>query len=285
MTQIVTVADSEANATRSQRHPVLEAGNVSFPKGRYVVEFIPQKGRACCLLKHDLEHAALISRLLDEQVARYCCTVSSPVSSYRRIHFSDDSSQEISWDPDEMGEPPLFTPMVIASASCSVRLCSKQDDVHRLWTGQTVEIQNGYRLAVGPVVRLKPTLLHLLRFNQGPELEEGRFRVDAESQPFQFVVTLSTDLHRFLQYEKGDVAWRHIMTHVVTACFALLQRDFSTTEGLDANEGQVDRNLEALGDFLEEKGLPHWRDPESFRPEVAATTLYPHLFDNHGKGR
>ena len=277
MTQIVTVADSAASATRSQRHTVLEAGNMSFPKGRYTVDVIPDEGRASCRLEHAVEHAAFIDRLIDERAARYCCTVSAPVSSYRRIHFSYEASQKIEWNPEDLGEPPLFTPMVVASEAFTVRLCSERDDVHPLWDRQTVEIEKGCRLAVGPVIRIRRTLLHLLRFDRDPELAEGRFRVDAESQPFQFVVTLSADLHRFLQHGKGDVAWRHIMTHVVTACFALLQKDFSSTDELDQDEGLGDRNLDALADYLERKGLPHWEDTESFRPEVAATELYPHL--------
>lgn len=282
MTQIVTVADTDSSATRAQPHPVLEAGNVSFPNGRYAVEFSPHKGGPCCTLKHGIEYASLIRRLLDEGAARYCCTVSSPVSSYRGIHFSEHASQEIAWNPADMGEPPLFTPMVIASESRTVQLCSDRDDVHRIWNGQTVEIKTGCRLAVGPVVRIKPTLLHLLRFNQDMELAPGRFRVAAESQPFQFVVALSADLHRFLRYGKEDAIWRHIMTHVVTACFALLQRDFSTIDG-DEMDGGDDRNLEALEDFLEQRELPHWED-EDFRPEEVATALYPHLVDDGKRG-
>lgn len=70
------------------------------------------------------------------------------------------------------------------------------------------------------------------------------------------------------------------MTHVVTACFALLQRDFSPAEDTDEDGWQDDRNIQALADFLEQKGLPHWGDAESFKPEEIATELYPHMFDN-----
>lgn len=280
MTRIITAADSESNAVKSQRYPVLEAGNLSFPRGRYVVEVTPQQRRSGCLLEHDVQQAKLITRLLDQGAATYCCAVSSPVSSYRWVHFSAEALQKIGWNPGDMGEPPLFTPMIVASESRSVQLCSERDEVHRFWTGRTVKIEKGSRLAVGRVVRLKPTLLHLLRFNRDPELDAGRFRVDAESQPFQFVVTVSADLHRFLQYDKGEASWGHIMTHIVTACFALLQRDFLTVGESDEDGWQVDRNLEALADFLEQKGLPHWEEAESFRPEEVATELYPHLLGN-----
>lgn len=73
------------------------------------------------------------------------------------------------------------------------------------------------------------------------------------------------------------------MTHVVTACFALLQRDFSAVGDTEEDGWLGDRNLEALADFLEREGLPHWGEAESFQPERVATELYPHLFGNSGQ--
>lgn len=283
MTQIVTLASTETGVTKSQRYPILEAGNVSFPRGRYAVEFGPGERRASIVLRHDLENVALIRRFVEEGVARYCCTVSSPVSSYRRMHYSIHPSQEIGWDSDDLGEPPLFTPMVIAFEARTLEL-SDQDDVHPIWEGRTIEIARGSRLAVGPVVRLKPTLLHLLRIDEDINLRDGTFQVDAESQPFQFVVKVSVDLHRYLQYGPRDNIRGHVMTNVVTACLALLQRDFSDDGGQEEDGWQSDRNLMALADYLEENDVPHWTEVDDFRPEEVATRLYPHLVEDVSKG-
>ena len=273
MTQIISFANSETSATRSRRYPVLEAGNMSYPSGQYVVDVEPGNERSSFLLRHDMKNAKLVQRLVREGSARYCCAVSSPVSSYRRVHFSEDATQEVAWQADDMGESPLLTPMVVAFEECTLELCSDRDDVHPSWTGQTVKIDKGSRLAVGPVVQMKPTLLHLLYLKQDTELVDGTFRVDAESQPFRFVVNLSDDLHRFLRYNGRDHTRKHIMTHIVTACFALLQRDFHIDDGEDG--WQSDRNLVALAEYLEREDLPTWADSE-FRPEVVATTLHPH---------
>ena len=284
MTEIITLASSETNTARSRRYPVLEAGNMSFPDGRYAVDFKPQKKRSSFLVRHDVQNAALIRRLVENGTAKYCCTVSSPVSSYRRMHLSHDAAQEIEWNTDNMGEPPLFTPMVIAVEARTLELCAERDNVHPMWAGQRVAIDKGARVAIGPVVRLKPTLVHLLRFTRDTTRENGTFRVDAESQPFQFVVALSIDMHQFLQYGKRDSVRGHIMTHIVTACLALLQRDFSVDHDQEENGLHSDRNLDALADYLEQKGLPHWTDTENFRPEEVATALYPHLLDDNRAG-
>ncbi len=270
MTQIVALANSEANATKSRRYPVLEAGNMSYPSGQYAIDFRPGKERSSFLLQHDMQNAELVRRLVREGAARYCCAVSSPVSSYRRVHFSAEATQEVSWSADDMGESPLLTPMVIAFQSRTLTLCSDRDDVHPSWTGRTVKIDKGSRIAIGPVVRMKPTVLHLLYLKQDGDLSDGTFMVDAESQPFRFVVTLSTDLHRFLRYSTGSHIRNHIMTHIVTACFALLQRDFREEE-----RWQTDRHLVALAEYLDDEDLPRWMDDE-FRPEEVATAMYPH---------
>ena len=284
MTEIITLASSETNTARLRTYPVLEAGNVSFPDGRYAVDFKPQKKRSSFLVRHDLQNAALVRRLVKDGAAKYCCTVSSPASSYRRMHLSHDAAQEIEWNADDMGEPPLFTPMVIAVEARTLELCSERDDVHPMWAGQRIAIEKGTRIAVGPVVRLQPTLVHLLRFTQDAERKNGTFRVDAESQPFQFVVALSVDMHQFLQYGKRDSVRGHIMTHIVTACLALLQRDFPMDEDHEGDDLHSDRNLDALADYLEQNDLPHWTDTEDFRPEEVATALYPHLLDDSTAG-
>lgn len=282
MTHIVTVAGSETSATSTRCHPTLEAGNVSFPNGRYAVHF-EQTGQTINLLKHDIQNAALIRRLLDEGAARYCCAVSSPRSSYRRIHFSDKASQEVEWNASDMGERPLFTPMVIASKTRTLRLIPERDEVHPIWAGQVVRIEKGFRLAVGSVIWIKPTtFLHLLRLQLDTEMkeQEGKFRVDAETQPFQFVAKLSPDLHRLLRYKKEEASRKHIMTHIVTACFALLQR---MEREIDHDETLADRNLEALAELLAKEELPHWGE-DSFRPEEVATNLYPHHLQDHKQG-
>ena len=62
------------------------------------------------------------------------------------------------------------------------------------------------------------------------------------------------------------------MTHIVTACLARLQRDDTEDDG--GSGWRSHRNLVALADYLQHRGLDHWSD-EGFRPESVATAMYP----------
>lgn len=275
MSEIVTLARATSNAIRSHGFPVLEAGNISFPDGRYALEFEPGRDRASFVLRHRIEGAPLISRLLDEDRARYVCAVSSPISSYRRTHVSKTASQHIEWDQNDLGEPPLFTPMVVSVASCNLLLREKEDGVHGIWDEQMVAIERGSRLALGHVVQLRSSILQLLSLHSKEDLGDGEFYVDAETeQGFQFRVNLNPRLHQFLQVPRKDGIRRHVMTHIVTACLALLQRDFQE-DSEEEGGWESHRNLRAFADFLKSRDLPHWGDDE-FRPEWVATKLYPH---------
>lgn len=276
MREIVTIAQSTSNAIRSHGFPVLEAGNISFPMGRYILTFEPGSDRASFVLKHRIEGAPLISRLLKEGNARYVCAVSSPISSYRHTHISKTSSQRIRWDENNLGEPPLFTPMIVSAAYCKLRLSDKEDGVHGIWDKQLVTIEKGSRLALGHVVQLRSSILQLLALRPDTNLKDGQFHVEATSEyGFRFEVHLNPKLHTFLQFKREEGIREHIMTHIVTGCLALLQRDLSDDNDDDGG-WRSHRNLLAFAEHLEKEGLPHWSD-EDFRPEKVSTQLHPHI--------
>ena len=224
----------------------------------------------------------MISRLLEKGEACYVCAVSSPISSYRHMHVSSDRQQLIAWDQNDLGEAPLFTPMIISVKSLDIQLDQKGHGVHQIWDKQSVVIAKGSRLAVGHVVQLRSSILQLLSLHADEQLGEGQFFVDAETeQGFQFRVSLHPGLHQFLQFEDVDGIRRHLMTHIVTACLALLQRDFHADN--DEEGGwKSHRNLVALSEFLKSKKLSHWSD-DDFRPEQVATILYPHVLPIHSE--
>ena len=275
MSEIVTLAQETSNAVRAHGFPVLEAGNISFPNGRYIVKFTARGNRSSFDLTHRIEGARLISRLLEEGKALYVCAVSSPIASYRRTHAAKTPKQTIEWDESDLGEPPLFTPMIVSAIRERLRLSEQGDGVHVIWNDRVVEIETGSKLAVGHVVGLRSSILSLLWFNRDESLGDGEFHVDAETEHgFRFRVSLHPQLHDFLRYPSKDGARNHIMTHIVTACLALLQRGFGEDTG--GRGWRSHRNLRAFAESLEGKSLPHWSD-DQFRPEEVATKLHPHV--------
>ena len=222
---------------------------------------------------HRVEGAPFIESVIADGLAQFVCTVASPVSSYRVSHRSRDASQVVAWRSDELGEPPMFTPMVVVAERFERTLDRNRDGVHDLWHGSTVVFEPGMRIALGDVALMHASMASLLLFELDEQLDEGRFRVEAAAdEGFRFRVHLAPGLHRFLRGDARNPQYPHVVTHIVSACFGLLKRD-----PLDDEEGgwEAFQGLKALAEQLQSHGLPHWSD-DDFSPELAATTLYPH---------
>ncbi len=274
MTEVVTQAGDLNSAVRGHAFPALESGNTSFPNGRYVVQFEQRTDGSSFTVRHRIEGAPFIDRVIADGLAKFVCTVASPVSSYRVSHSSKDATQVVAWSSDELGEPPMFTPMVVVAQRFERTLDRERDGVHDLWHGRTVRFQPGIRIALSDVVLMHSSMSSLLLFLSDEQLDEGRFRVEAAAEEgFRFKVHLAPGLHGFLKGGSGDPQYRHIVTHIVGASLSVLQREYADDE---QEEGwQSFQGLKALADLLESHGLPHWSE-DDFSPELAATALYPH---------
>lgn len=275
---IEAVAPGPSNAVRSHHHPMLESGNLSFPRGRYFLDFCPGEDRSSYFITHRIEGAPLIGRLLETGQAQYACIVSSPISSYRWTHISGNARHVVDWNRDDLGEPPLFTPMILCSSSQTITLDANRDGVHRIWDNQRVNLEKGSRLALGSVIQLESSILQLLSLHEDKNLQDGQFVVDIDEEPFRFRVKLSSRLHKFLRFPKDPIR-NHIMTHIVSACLARLQKDYTADDG--ETGWKSFRNLRAFADYLGHEGHEHWSDPD-FRPERVATALYPHVLSDEG---
>ena len=134
---VEAVAPGTSNAIRSHDHPMLESGNLSFPQGRYLLDFEPGDDHSSFVVTHRVEGAPLISVLLETGKAQYACIVSSPISSYRRTHIATEARHEVSWNVDDLGEAPLFTPAILASEFQEITLRAQRDGVHVIWDNQS----------------------------------------------------------------------------------------------------------------------------------------------------
>ena len=278
--RVEVVLSGASNAIGSHSHPMLESGNLSFPNGKYSVEFQPIANGPGFHVAHHIEGAPLIPRLIEEGSAEYACIVSSPLSSYRKIHRSSKLRHEIGWNADDIGEPPLFTPLVVCVRPCELILDAGRDGVHDIWHGQKIIFEAGSRIAVGNVVQLTTSIVQLLSLHSDENLSPGQFEVAIRSEPFGFRVNLHPELHRFIQYSSDNNTRNNVMVHVVTACLSSLQRDYAKDDG--ESGWKSSRNLLAFSEFIKSKDLSDWTDDE-FRPEKVATALYPLTIPIAGK--
>jgi len=214
---------------------------------------------------------------MDSGKVSFVCSVAAPRSMYRKLHLSNKPEQVVEWTRDDLGEYPMFTPMIIAGENIDHVANSETDGLSPMWHDKELCLPKGARLAVGPTFRLQSGINGMLDFNLDEQLEDGRYRVEESTDDgFKFKVYLATDLHQHLRLHRGDLAGANIMTGIVAAALGILQRSYDKDE-TDGDEisWRNFRNLVGLADLLDERNLNHWSD-ENFKPELVATGLYPH---------
>ena len=273
----ISVRGSDPNpSSRAFHWPVLEAGNNSYQDGVYsVVCEEKERGRSFTIV-HQVQGARLIEEWIKADKLNFVCSVASPRSMYRGIHVSKTPEQVIEWNQEDLGEPPMFTPMLVAREEIRHIVNCKSDGLNPIWAGREILLSQGARIAVGQTFRLQSGLNGILEFNMDEELPSGQIRVEPSSENgFTFKVYLAADLYNHLKYRRKDMPGTNIMVHIVSTALGILQKDYSEAEDSEGTGWQSYRNLIGLADLLQRYGAGLWSD-DDFRPEVAATKLYPH---------
>ena len=275
-TEISIRAYDPSPSSRAFAWPVLEEGNGSYESGIYSVSCEDKEQGRSLMLVHSVSGAPLIENWMASSMVSFVCSVAAPRSMYRVLHVSDTPEQMVEWSRDDLGEYPMFTPLLVARESIQHVVAAGADGLSSIWDGRELQLPKAARIAVGPTFKLQSGLGGLLEFDFDDELGLGRFRIEPSSEDgFKFKVYLATDLYEHLRYHRGELAGTNIMVHVVSAAFGILQRDYKRDEDDDGESWQSFRNLVGLSDLLEKYELGHWSD-DNFAPEMAATGLYPH---------
>lgn len=280
--EISTRASDPGSSSRAFPWPVLEAGNDSFPNGIYTVTCNDKETGKSFELRHELSGSTLIEKWLKQGKLTFVCTVAAPRSMYRVLHKSDSPEQLITWQQQDLGEYPMFTPMIVAKENIQHTVDIGSDGLNRIWDGRKLLIPRGARVAVGHTFKFKSGISGILDFNPDETLTPGRFRIQASHEDgFKFKVYLAADLYQHLRHHRDETAGKNIMVHVVSAALSILQREYSLDDEEEGEGWQSHRNLLGLADLLEQNGLGHWSD-DDFQSELVATGLYPHTIPTEG---
>ena len=273
------------DVTRSIPYPVLEDGNLSYPKGEYHVSIVPQ-GDASVVVDHQLQGVPFIDRLLREGRCNYGCLVSVPLTGYRKIELSNDARQIVEWHINVIGEPPMLRPLIVTVDEFKCTLDSN-DGVNEAWQGQSITFPKGARIALRGYLKAFSSLNQLLEVVKDVNLPLGSFEVQpCTEEGFYFKVKVATDLFGFIQDHGGHQLHRgSILTHVASRCFEILKQNYGQSQVVndDEEDWRQFRNLLALSEFLEQKDLKIW-DEDEFSPEKVATCLYPHKLPDFESG-
>ena len=275
-------ADELGNGSRAFPWPVLEPGNDSFPNGIYTVTCDVRHAGKSFQLRHEVQGAALIEDWGQQGMLDFVCTVASPRSMYRTLHKSCTPEQLIDWQQQDLGEYPMFTPMIVANQPIEHVAAASADSLNQIWDGRELILPKGARIAVGPTFKFKSGITGILDFSLDESLANGQFRVQPSTvDGFKFKVHLASDLYQFLRHRRNEPSGRNVMVHVISAALGVLQRKYSGDDEAEGEGWRSYRNLLGLSDLLERYGLPHWSD-EDFQPELIATGLYPHVVPTEG---
>lgn len=252
--------------------PVLEAGNESFPNGSYTISCEDKDLGKSFILRHQVQNAPLIERWMRERKLLFICSVAAPASMYRAIHKSDKPEHLIEWRQEDLGEYPMFTPMIVAREPIQRTVNAAQDGLNKIWDGKTLSISKGARIAIGNVFKFKTGIDGIMDFILANELTPGAFYVQPSTQDgFKFKVHLAKDIFDHLKYNPHGIASENIIPHIVSSALSILQKEY----GEEESEWHSYPNLESLANLLEEKQVLHWTH-DDFRPSEAATKIYPH---------
>ena len=250
---------------------------MSFPNGEYKPEIQIGTDGYSAVVRHSVRQAPFIERLMEEKRAVCSCTVSIPITGYRRLFGTAGLEQKIKLDEAQLGAPPILRPLIVCREEVRHTL-SREDGVHHMWVNQEIHLEKGAKLAIGPAYRMMSSLQSLLSIEKDDALQPGQIHVSLCSEDgFYFKVRMAVDLYAFVQKPEGEARYFHrssILTHACSSCFALLANEYG--DNGDGEEGwRSFANLRALAAEMESKELNIW-NTDDFSPEEAATAMWPH---------
>ena len=267
---------------RSLPYPALEDGNFSFFDGSYTAstKLLGTSGTKV-ILEHQLSGAPLIEKLIEKGDAKYACLVSVPKTGYRKLHIADSNRQEIGWELDIVGEPPMLRPVVLYVAKGLSRKLTKSDGVAPIWQGKKVDIPKGARLASGRYLRPSSSIQSLLRVRHSKDMDSGSFLIEQNSnEGFYFSMEAASDIYRFIQNPQDNIELKNsIFTHALSQCLVILKSEYNMGEDDEdkddsANHWKQHSNLVAFAEWLKTSGMPCWFE-DGFDTVLVATKLYP----------
>ena len=262
------------NVIHSLPYPSIDAGNISFPEGRYDVDVCSLANGTSIQITHYLENAPFIENLIKRGRAQYGCLLYMPITGYRKLNLCSNSVHSIEWDISIIGEPPIIRPMIVALDSLEHEF-SATDGVAKIWIGKKINIPKGARLARGHYLRQGSSLRSLLDIEENDKLPDGCFTVSSNLEcGFRFTVEVASDVSEFLSSNQAPQLYQSIRAHMVSMCFVILQNEQGYDED-DNRKWEEHSNLRMLSGLLEEKGLPHWSDNKNFQPDKVAMALHP----------
>ena len=132
-TKISVRGSDPSTSSRAFAWPVLEAGNGSYTNGLYSIICEDKERGSALSLIHCIHDAPLIQEWIVSGKTSFVCSVAAPRSMYRSLHISSSQEQLIEWSQSDLGEYPMFTPMIVTRESIVHIANSQSDGLSPIW--------------------------------------------------------------------------------------------------------------------------------------------------------
>lgn len=219
------------------------SGDYRNPDG-YVAD-LSQEG-ATLTVVHQLLDAedCLPGQWLMEGVAALACEVRAPYMMYCErsdLSHSDlpplaDGALEVTHDiriPSTRDQRVYFLPAVVLKQERTETLSSDRHGVSSLWNGRVVRFPKGAILAGGTVFEDVESVVHLLRFKEGPsDNEPGVIRAypEEDEEQWRFVVELHPDKMAALHRDSNRDWLNALNVGCIAQMLSTIRKDFSDHE-------------------------------------------------------
>ena len=274
--------------------PVLREESIDFvdPNSGFTAEvdrLLESDNASVC---YALSGGNMVSRLMQEGLAKFACVVCAPSTMYRTLEVFDgamdikrngektilEAVHKVRLEDSLVASPPFFRPIVIAAED----ICRKAEDVDGLnpiYLGREIRFPAGAIIASAGWIQLGGGKDGMFVLNEDKKLKEGVIRVEgSDSHGYFFNLFVAPRLYR--KIKKCPTSLLHhrqsVLTHALSAALHGLAKDFSEADSENSEGWMQFANLRILNNLLEQEGEPNWTAPK-FDAEKAATAIRPHF--------
>ena len=189
-TEISIRASDPNSSSRVFAWPVLEAGNASYPNGIYSFVCEDKEPGKSFSLMHSVRGAPLITEWMESGKTSFVCSVAAPRSMYKKLHVCASPEQLIEWSRDDLGEYPMFRPMIVLRVAITHIVNSAKDGLHHMWDRRELYLPKGARVAIGHTFKFQAGMNGLLDFNQDDTMKPGTYKLEPSTKDdFKFKVS------------------------------------------------------------------------------------------------
>lgn len=203
-----------------------------------------------------------LTALIESGLATWKLEIRCPRTLYSKIFYSQDSTIEVSWPPEDTLEPLFFFSGLYAKQDLTIA----SQELTSIWQDVAdIKIPQGWQLIRSKTWGSHTEMSSILNFHRKEENEPGTMKIieNISSGSLEFIVELATDVYDNMKHDR---------TLQIAALIGALSKL------KDKSWDEPDPTYALIKDYFEQNEIPRWDEPEFDSAEVA--TYFEHFIPN-----